>query len=426
MSSEHPRKPPLRENVRWTLLGSIANSACNWLLIVSLARAAGSTAVGLYALALALTDPVFSFAGFQMRALLASDPRGKFAFGEYLRVTTLGAAGAVAVTLMLTATVEGVRAAWAVLLAVCSMRSTDAFVELYSGLWQRRERMHVIAAARALQAVVTLGTATIVLRLHRGAMGAAVAGALGSFAALALLYVATRRDPEIERPAPGTPPSWARLRRLAAQGFPLGVIVLLGVLQANVPRYFIQRHAGQAALGLFAAASQLTTAGNVLIAALGAAAVPRLAAWHAASDPAYYRLTRKLVLVGLALGACGVAASALIGTQVLALIYRPEFAAAQHTLVVLSLAALVWFVAAIQGSALTAARIIAVQPIILAVTLVTLATSCAVLVPRMGAIGAAWALVAGTTVQALAGYLVLLRSRAAAAAIAETSRGPSA
>jgi O-antigen/teichoic acid export membrane protein len=181
----------------------------------------------------------------------------------------------------------------------------------------------------------------------------------------------------------------------------------MSAFQAAIPRYFIERYAGKEALGLFASASQLTTSGNTVVGAIGAATLPRLAKWRAAGSRKFWVLARQMVLVGAGLGVAGVLTSLLIGRQVLTLVYRPEFAAAYPVLVVLSLAAGAGFVAQFQGWVHTAARVLAVQPLILGVTLAVLAGCSAVLVPLWGSMGAAWALFASAVVQILASEIVL-------------------
>lgn len=222
----------------------------------------------------------------------------------------------------------------------------------------------------------------------------------------------TGGDPELSVVTVSHATSWSRLGQLALMGLPLGVIVLLGALQANVPRYFIELDAGKEALGLFAAASQLTTSGNIFVGALGAAALPRLAASHVSGVAAFLSLTRRLCLAGAGLGVAGVALSALVGRQVLELVYRPEFGQADEVLLVLSVAAGLGFVASFLGYALTASRVIAIQPVLLVATLGVMVALCAVLVPRSGAVGAAWALVWGSAVQVVGSWVALRRAHA--------------
>jgi O-antigen/teichoic acid export membrane protein len=398
-------------NVRWTLLGTAANSAGTWLLVVILARWSGPAEVGTYAIALALTAPVMAFAGLQMRTLLASDAKRSYTFGEYMRVSLVATGLGMVACIVLAGLVADGGGGWWVLGAVCAMRAADAIAEVYFGLWQQGERMRVIGVGRVIQAAVSIAFVTVACALGAGSSGAALAGALGSATLLVFMHQRTAGDPELRRVLVPTDASWSRLSRLALLGFPLGIIVLLGALQANVPRYFIEMKAGHVALGLFAAASQLTTSGNIFVGALGAAALPRLASTHATGMADFRSLTRRLCLAGAGLGVAGVALSALVGRQVLTLVYRPEFGEADGVLLVLSVAAGLGFVASFLGYALTASRVIAIQPVILMVTLGVMVAFCAVLVPASGAVGAAWALVWGTAVQVIASWMALRWAR---------------
>jgi O-antigen/teichoic acid export membrane protein len=305
--------------------------------------------------------------------------------------------------------------AWDVMLPVIAMRAAETLGEAYFGLWQVHERMKVLALARVVQGAVAVSAAAAAMYLGAGAPGAALGGALGSAASLAYLHFARRSDPEVRLAAARNhrPFSLARTARIVLEGLPLGTIVLLGVLQVNIPRYFVERHAGHAALGFFAAASQLTTAGNMIVAAMSSAALPRLAAWYAARNRSYWSTTRKLVLGCVALGVAGVSLSALLGREILVLLYRPEFGDAHHTLVVLSIAAALGFVCAILGLALTSARILAPQNIVLAASLVVLTAASWWLVPRWGEVGAAWALVVAALSQAVGFALALPRGPSA-------------
>jgi O-antigen/teichoic acid export membrane protein len=399
----------LGSNVRWNLLGSGVYGAGQWLQVVILAHLGGSAAVGVYAFGLALSQPVMMFASLQARTLQASDPRREYTFREYRRLraaTTFVAMLALGVIAWATR-----RSAWPVLVPIFAMRAADAMTDIYYGEWQRHERMSVNGFGMALNASSSVGFMALAAALGGGVPGAAVGALLGSCLTLAFIHLRTATDHELRLTLANDAPTvrWNRVGRLAVGATPLGINVFLHSLQQNVPLYFIQHLAGDAALGLFAAAYQLTAAGGILIGALASAAVPRFAAMHAAGDAVgFRRFVRKLVAVGLILGAAGVALSLLLGREVLILLYRPEFAAGAPTLVVLSVAAGIGFAASFLGYALTTARIIAVQPFVLGLTLVVLAAASAVLVPRQGAVGAAWALVLGLSAQVMM-YAMILR-----------------
>jgi O-antigen/teichoic acid export membrane protein len=411
-----PRRSSLRANVRRVLLGNGAYAIGQWLQLVILARAGGPAAVGVYAFALAFTAPVMNLASLQLRMLQASDARRAYAFREYRRVragTTVAALLAIAVLARMTGAEPG---AWPVLAAVCAMRAADAFSDVYYGAWQQQERMATLGWGLALNALASVAFMGAAVLLGGGVAGAAAGSALGSCTSLAYVHARTAREPDLrERLQEPVPAGARRLARLVAQGAPLALIVLLGSLEHNVPRFFIrQQGGGDGALGLFAAAAGLTAAGGVVVGALGSAATPRIAAACAAGDVRGFRsLTLRIAGIGAALGAAGVALAIAAGEPILALAYGPQFAGAVPVLVVVSGAAGLGFVATLLGYALTAARVIAIQPVVLGLKLGVVGVACAALVPRYGALGAAWAVAIASAAHALANGAVALRHRAA-------------
>lgn len=401
----------LRRNAQATLLGNVAYALGLWLQLVVFARAGGAAAVGSYAAALALTSPVMLLSHLQLRTLLASDARNSYSFREYRRLRVATTAAALLAMIPVAVASGQWEPLWPLLVPVCAKAAADAFSDVYCGLWQKHERMGMVGWTLAFNAFSSVACMVSVAWAGGRPPAIAAAGAVASWATFAFLHVRTALDPELRADVTHAANlDWRRLVRLAREAVPLGIIVLLGSLQLNVPRYFIQGHAGAAALGLFAAAYQLTAAGGMVVQALGSAATPRMAGACARGDVGTFRhLVRMLLFSAGTLAVLGVTASALIGRPVLELVFQPEFAAASDLLVVLSVSAGIGFVATLLGYALTAARVIAVQPVLLSAALLVTGIACALLVPRMGALGACWALVLASFVQAVWSAVALNR-----------------
>ncbi len=400
----------MKRNVGWNLLGSLAYASGQWLQLVILAHMGGPAAVGRYAFALALTGPVMVFASLCLRPMQASDAEGAYTFHEYLSLRGATTVAGVLLVVTIGWATGAARGAWAVLLPVCAMRAADALSDIYYGLWQQREKMSVIAWGLTLNSTASVVLMSVASMAGGGVPGAAVGAALGSCAALVFIRIRTRQlrsamAKELE------PIAWRRVFHLSRQAAPLGFTVLLSSLQQSVPRFFVQYYGGASTLGVFAAASQLTATADLVGGSLAAAAAPRLGAHSASRDAwAFWKLTRRLVVAGALLGVMGIALSALAGRWFLVHVYRPEFASGAHMLVVLSAAAAMTLVASLLGYSLTSARVIAIQPAVLAVTLTVVAAGCFAAVPRWGGDGAAWALFAATSVHALVSWFVLRRA----------------
>src|SRR5437868_13818516 len=79
----------LRRNFAFTLAGNALYAACQWGILVVLAKLGSPAIVGKYALAMAVCSPVILFSNLQLREIQATDARRDHAFGDYLALRIL-------------------------------------------------------------------------------------------------------------------------------------------------------------------------------------------------------------------------------------------------------------------------------------------------------------------------------------------------
>jgi O-antigen/teichoic acid export membrane protein len=197
-----------------------------------------------------------------------------------------------------------------------------------------------------------------------------------------------------------------QIKKLLHLSLPLGIVTMLISFNGNVPRYMISHFQGVRELGIFSALGYILTAGTMVVNALGQSATPRLALYAAhGKNRDFQSLSNRLLLIGLALGVCGVLAALVLGRQIITLIYGREYTQDHRLLLWLMVAATASYMAAFGGYSLTAARHFKIQtPLFGLVTIVTV-VSCYSLVKADGAVGAAKAL-------AVVGFLQLAATMA--------------
>ncbi len=410
-----PRRLTLRANFAWTFAGNVIYSGCQWGILVALARLGDADMVGRFALGLAVTAPIFMFTNLQLRAVQATDARRQHPFGDYLAgrllmtaIALLAVGGAIVLS--------GHR--WEVgivILAVAAAKAFESISDIIYGLLQQHERMDRIAVSMMLRGVLALGAvAAAVWLTHQllwGVLGMAAAwvGVLAVYDCRSAWRVESGEWKV--KAALHSPLSTLHLLWLA---LPLGIVTCLLSLNINIPRYFIEHHLGLRALGIFSAIGYLMVAGNTVVAALAQSAWPRLAAHYAAGERAkFHRLLGVLVGIGCLLGGAGVLAALLAGSAILRFLYGPDYADWANLFVLLMIAAAVGYIASLLGYTVTAARYFRVQtPVFVVVGLVT-AAACAVLVPRGGLNGAAWAVLIAMLCQLvlLAAVIVFIDTR---------------
>lgn len=379
-------------------------AAGQWAILSLTAKLGGSEMLGQYALALAVATPIAMLSHLNLRAVLATDIERRHPFGDYLAVRLATVAAGLAATL---AVAWGFGYGWpravAIILAGLVL-NLDNLSDIYYGALQRRERMDKVAVSMGARGVLSAPAFGLAIAWTHS-LAAGMAALALSRAAVLLLY-------DIPTAIPGE-----SLERAGAQGaifrtaLPLGIVLMLTALTANLPRYAIERDLGAAQLGAYAAVASFIAVGSTIMNALGQAATPRLARYSSGRELRLFRgLALKLAGIAFLLGCAGVAVAAVLGPFVLRLLYRPEYTAYAGLLVWVMAAAVLAYVSMALGFVVTSTRAFAAQAPLLAVVAATAGMASWALVPRFGLEGAVIALAAAWAAQ-IAGQLSILGRR---------------
>lgn len=387
----------LAKNFSWTMAGNAVYAASQWAAIVVLAHLQNPLVVGQYALGLAVSAPVVILANLALRQVLATDTRREYLFGHYraLRVLTSTLAMLIIGIVLKVGGYDWTTSA--IVMAVGLSKALDAVSDIFWGLDQLFERMDVVGKSLIVRNLLSI----VVLALGVAVTGSLLVGALlsaGASAVVLLFYdlpVAGRVHPseDEDRPRDHIRARWERgmLWRLARRALPLGLATSLVAFSVYVPRYFVERHFGARALGIFSAIVYLGLATDTAVQALGQSLTSRFARYYSSGNlRAYAGLLVRLLLIVVALGATGVVGAMLLGRQILTLLYGTVYAQRTDVLVWAMLGAGIQYVASCLSYALMATRSFHRFLLPYSLVAVTAIVSAWLLVPSKGLIGAAW------------------------------------
>jgi O-antigen/teichoic acid export membrane protein len=393
LARQPPRRLTLRANFLWTLAGNVIYAACQWGILVALAKLGTRQMVGEFALALAITAPILIGAQLSLRSVQATDALREYEFCDYFSLrllTTMAAVLAVAGVVWFSS--YGARAA-TVILIVGIAKGFESLSDIVHGLWQQHERMDLIARSLVLKGVLSL--AVVALAVYFTSDLRAGTCALALVWALMLVFYDARWAASVSGLTRPLRLRWRPrvLGALAWLALPAGVVMALISFNVNLPRYFIEHRLGTEQLGIFAAMAYPMIAVTTIAGALGQSATPRLSQDYSVGERrAFLSLLLKLIGLGLAVGLAAVFVVAIAGRQILLLLYRPEYAEHVTSFLLLAIATALGCAASILGYAMTAARYFRAQlPVFMLTTAVT-AAACATLVPRQQLAGAALAI----------------------------------
>ena len=388
------------------MAGNGLYAAAQWAILSLVAKLGGSEMLGQYALAVALTTPLVMLSHLNLRAVLATDVKGRQPFGDYVAVR-LGVSGLSLVGIAILALLSGHSGSLAAVILVTGLaQSSETVSDIYYGAMQRRDEMALIGRsmmARGLVSVCAFGVVLYVLR-----------DLVWALTAVAAVRVALLLAYDRPRGAAGENPARSGLGAelsILRTAIPLGVMLLLVSLNTNLPRYAIERYLGVGELGAFAAVASFMTVGSTVVNALGQAATPRLAHHFSRRETGHFlKLTFRLAASVCALGVAGAAVAAAFGETILGVVYRPEYARHGGLLVAVMGAAIPGYVAIALGYAITAARAFDAQAPLFCLVAASCGSASWLLVPRFGLRGAAVSLAIAASVQIGGEALILARA----------------
>jgi O-antigen/teichoic acid export membrane protein len=411
-----PLKPlTLRHNFSWTFVGNAIYAACQWGMLVVLAKFGSREMVGQFTLGLAVTAPVVMLTNLQLRGVQATDAKQEYLFSDYLSLRLIGTGLAL---VLIGGIIISAGYRWqtlVVILAIALAKAFESISDIFYGLFQQQERMDRVAISMMIKGPLSLLLLGIGVYLTHSAIGGGIGLAIAW--AIVLLGYDIRTGASMLHPSPWISIQnltskiqhpllprwqWKTLRKLVWLSMPLGLVMMLISLNSNIPQYLIEKYWGEGELGVFAAIAYLMVAGNMVVGALGQSASPRLAKYYAAGNAtAFCRLLSQLGAIGAVLGCTAVAIAQVAGREILTLFYRPEYGERADLFVWLMVAGGIGYVASFLGYGITAARYFRIQiPIFGAVT-ATCAIACLWLIPIWGLKGAAIALILAVIVQIL-------------------------
>jgi O-antigen/teichoic acid export membrane protein len=409
----------VRDNFAWTLAGNSAFALCQWGIIVLLAKLGSADMVGQFALAVAVAFPITYLANLQLRVIFVTDLQGKYPASQMLGLRLMLAAIAVIGALLACGIAKYGTQMTRVVIAVAAAQLVDCISENYYGVAQRRDRMDRIARSQILRSAVSIAFLAVTIFYTRDVFWGVVAYAAGRLIVL-LAYDAGRgtfAQPDSPSPvgsyAERIRPRWNLANQVGMvwTALPLGFVSVLGSLNGNMPRYFIEHSLGAHELGIFSALNYIPAAALMVATALGYAVFARLSRLYFVGDiDGYKSVLAKATAVCGGLGIAGLLGAALLGKEVLTLLYRPEYAEHVDLLLWLMGVGAVGCVASCLGCAMSAASQFRVQvPLFLVVT-ASSGIGCYFLVPTRGLFGAAFAALIAMCVQLVGTAIVIHRA----------------
>lgn len=403
MSTPTRTRRSLRRNFASSLVGNSVYRLAQWLLVVVIARWGDVEMVGSFALAQAISAPIFLTVGLNLRAARTTDVDKTWSAEQYhrlrlyLNLLSLALCGIVA--WIVTPSQEFVL----ITLGLALGKGSEAASQVSYGYFQLRERMDLVSRSLLLRALSGPAPFSVVLISTKDLALSCLALALGWMAVTLLHDRPVEHDLRRAEGSSQEVEPTGSLWSLAKAAVPLGVTAGIGSVTANVPRYGVQFVLGTASLGLFAALAYLGQVIAMITGSLADSLLGRLARTAQSGQPrAFVRNLSLLSGFGMVVSLFVIAAASLVGAPLTRLLLGSQYVNQAVLLTLLSGAALVTFQRTL-GRGLQGGRRFRQILVMDITTALAVVGSAAVAIPMFGLEGAAATLGVGYAVGSLVG-----------------------
>ncbi|MCL2622503.1 MAG: hypothetical protein FWD31_02455 [Planctomycetaceae bacterium] len=398
----------LRHNFSWTLFGNVVLQLCLWGIISSYNKLGSSEAAGLYIAGLLIMQPLFHFTDFNLRQIFVTDVANRWEFRDYLAHRLIWSFFAVMFgTLIALFVFPGQWLVVAVNFVMGLAIAGQSLSELFHALFQKHERFDTMARSLILRGLLCLVGVCAVFYVTQSVLLSLVAMTIlrfltvlvYDFPAACLLFGNRNGDRLLNYLLPRFSP--ATLTAITWLGLPLAVNMGVLSLTPQIPRFWLEKQEGLAALGQYGSIAMLMSVGLMTLNSLGVTMSQRFAKSYAAGDRReFFRLTAILVGTAFGMGCIGLLVIPICGGLILTVAYTSEYASLTKLFWLITFGATFGFVGNALGYPVTAARRFGIQPVICLVQATITMIGCALLVPRYDMSGAAWAVAAANIVHA--------------------------
>lgn len=406
MSAPQPRKP-LRKLFSWLFLSFIIIAFSQFLVSIFLVKFCAPELVGRFALANAITLPIFAFSSLDLGSLQVTDANNHYEFEDYLNLRLVTSGLALLLSMIIPIFVGY---SWDMLIIIWLFavgKTLDSVSSIMYGLIQKSEQMKTLAWLGSIKSLIAIALLGVVVYLTGDLILVLILLIL--FRILYLYFYEVPYSLATINSSHSSEINWSKifagkwhlpkLLKLAKLALPMGIVTLLISFNANVPRYLIEKYTGEASLGIFAVIASLMMIGDTVLNPLGASTIPRMSQYYAEGNfKQFWQVLCKLIAIAFILGAIIVTACFLFGQPFLEIIYRKEYGQYTQLLILLMLAGAIDDISSFIGQAITATRSFRIKMAVSA-TVVTISSLIALwLIPSQGLRGAAIALLIGATI----------------------------
>ena len=347
----------LKKNFGFALIGNLGYAASQYLILLTFVKLYTIEDVGVFIYAGAFTTPLMMALDMHLRNFYITDQENKYSFSTYLTFKTL--TNVIGIVVLGVASFIFKPSFFNIILVVVCVKVFESQLDLIYGVYQKNNRLDYIAYSRIIRGLIAVVIVFLVSFFLNDIFYSLLAYLFIWFS----LYFFYERKQVVKRgfikkkELSLLVPKWGAMKPLLYLGFPMFISIFIDKYYASYPRIAVENFLGVEMLGVFGSLLYFKSVGGQFIGSLAQSAVPKLSTYfNEKKINNFNRLLIKMISIGFFIGLMLTLMAYLLGSELLVVLYTPEYAEYSKVLVCVLLGATVTFSYAYIATALTCIR----------------------------------------------------------------------
>lgn len=356
------KKGSLKRNIFFMLLGNGVFAFSQWLQLSLISKYCSIETLGFFTLALSVISPVFMLTGLQLRTLIITDVHSQTEFGTFFKLRIWTSILSLSIIIIIALLLSNLTLL-PYLLLLTFQKVLEGLSELFNSKQQQNENIEILTLSLFLKG------ASIILSIFIGLVffkSLFIGLSLILFFYVIILYFNDYKNYKKgyhQKIILNLP--FDKIKNLAKRGLPLGIVLLIISLNANISKYFLEIYAGTKIQAIFSSISYVLVIGIFILDSLGQVFVPRLSKFYYDKEYlSFQKYSFNFVLLSFLIGSALFLFSLFFGEDTLRFLFNAKISAYSGFLSKYLMAGILIFISSSLGYILTSMGEFKVQPYI--------------------------------------------------------------
>ena len=318
-----------KANFTWNMIGSVFESALNFVLLIVVNRVIGESGAGVYTLAFSHAQLMYYIGTFEVRPIHSTDVTQKYRFADYFSLRVTSGILMILVSVLWILLMDGDPFKKRVMIWICLYKVTDIFLDLFTSMFQQHERIEYSGKVSTLHVALAIPVFTGVLLLTKNLEPAALSLiAVGLFTLLTYTLKKWREFPDAKIRI-----TFSHAKEILVACFPLFVSVFVQLYISNAPKYAIDAYCSDVVQNRYSILFMPAFVINLFsLFVLRPMLTPMAKLWNDGEMKQFNKNLRLMILIILGATVLGIGGAWLLGIPVLKLLYRVDLSADRSVL----------------------------------------------------------------------------------------------